>query len=109
MKELIVPVICLCFLFFTTALHASEKITYLSIKENMVHFSTAESKTESSPTCMASENANIWVFSLNEVGAEAKLSILTTALASNLSISVKTANDCAAKTGFERPNQITYG
>ncbi|MGV2871283.1 hypothetical protein [Colwellia sp. E150_009] len=89
--------------------NASSKVKYLSVKNDFVYFMLEQAKEHSLPSCVATENSQLWVFELAEKDADQKLTLLTTAYASNLSISVESANACTNTTTIEKPEAINIG
>ncbi|MGV2871286.1 hypothetical protein [Colwellia sp. E150_009] len=89
--------------------NASSKIKYLSVKNDFVYFMLEQAKEHILPSCVATENSQLWAFELAEKDADQKLTLLTTAYASNLSISVQTANTCTNTTTIEKPDAINIG
>jgi hypothetical protein len=72
------------------------------VKEDIVYFSTDETKVETSPSCMAAENSDKWSLSLNTPSGKAIYALLVTASADNRKVTVESASDCADMTSFER-------
>ena len=85
------------------------KVSYVSVKNDKVYFSTAIAKSHTIPTCVTTENTNKWALNIAEPSGRAMYSILVTAMAANMDLSVVSANDCGAETGYERPIEITLG
>ena len=85
---------------------AAAHITYLDINEGTVVFSTDEAKSASSPACMASANADKWAVSLSTDDGRAIYTLLMTAMATQMTVDVQSAGDCADKAGYERPVRV---
>ena len=90
-------------------LYASAKVSFLSVKNDVVYFSIAADKEQTSPGCVAAENSDLWGVSLLETTGRAMYSIIVTAMAADHEISIETANDCEASAGFERPLEVYVG
>ncbi|NRB64685.1 MAG: hypothetical protein HRU40_16935 [Saprospiraceae bacterium] len=106
----------LTYYFFTVAListsfnsFAAAKLKYLSVKNDVVYFSLTENKSHTKLSCVSDENTEIWAFSLNESDADQKLTLLTTAFATNLSITVTPAGQCVDNLSVEKPREIYFG
>ncbi|MGV2873220.1 fibrinogen-like YCDxxxxGGGW domain-containing protein [Colwellia sp. E150_009] len=97
-------------LFAVIALNsfADSNISYLSIKNDAVYFSTTNAKQHTIPSCGAGENANLWAFSLDGNVGRARYSMLVTAIASKTPVSVNPANYCEV-TGVEAPEELSFG
>ena len=87
--------------------HAAAKVDYLNVVEDIVYFSTAEEKPVASPSCVAAENASQYAISLSSQNGRTLYSLLATALAGNLNVTVVSALDCAVVDGFERAFSIS--
>jgi hypothetical protein len=93
-------------LVFSCFTHAAGTIDYLKIDQDVVLFSTTEDKTEASPACMAADNSELWSASLRSEAGRAIYSMLSIAIAKDLSIDVESAGDCADLTEFERASGV---
>lgn len=82
---------------------ASGKINFLNIEADKVYFSTVTEKVGVRPTCANAENLTKWAVSLTSNTGQAIYSMLVTAMAGGMPISVVSANDCADVDGVERP------
>jgi len=91
---------------YNNASIASSTLTSLKVDGDIVYFSTKQAKGEVSPSCMLDEFKNDWSVSLKNTTGKAIYSMLVAATATQKSIIVKTANDCAIKSGYERARSV---
>lgn len=87
---------------------AAGKVNYLDINQGIVMFSTDESKTVTSPSCVITANSSKWALSLNSENGRAIYSMLMTAMAIDMPIGVETAADCDGAEGYERPGRVWF-
>lgn len=95
----------LSILLFSHA-QAAGTVDYLKIDKDVVLFSTTETNSAASPTCVANENTGIWSASLRSESGRAMYALLTTAVAKNMDVEVTSANDCADADEFERAEAV---
>lgn len=95
-------------LVFCLPVYAGALVNYLDVNQGMVVFSTDESKSTTSPACVEPANTTSWALSLTSENGRAIYSMLMTAMASNLSISVESASDCQDFSGYERPLRVWF-
>ncbi|MGV2871285.1 fibrinogen-like YCDxxxxGGGW domain-containing protein [Colwellia sp. E150_009] len=93
---------------FAVSSFADSNISYLSVKNDAVYFSTTNAKQHTVPSCGAGEDANMWAFSLDDNIGRAKYSMLVTAIASKSILTVKPANTCEI-IGVEAPSELSFG
>ena len=74
--------------------NAESKIKYLNVENGFVYFSLVETKQHVVPSCVAVTDKELWSFSLSEVDASQKLTLLITAFASDQNISVESSGMC---------------
>lgn len=86
---------------------AAGSVDFLEVENDIVLFSTSESKV-SPATCVTSENNELWSVSLNNETGRAIYSLVLTALAKGESVglNVASAEDCSAKPGVERASKV---
>lgn len=100
----------LAFTFFSASfgLQAAGTVDFLEVDNDVVLFSTSETKIGTSPACMASDNANLWSVSLASNSGRAIYSLILTAMAKddNVGLNIQSAQDCADKTGLERASKV---
>jgi len=87
--------------------NAAAQVNYLNIDGDAVHFSIAESKTETSPSCVVAETNERFAFSLKTDAGRAMYSLLITAMAAKQDLAVESAQDCADVAGIERADGIS--
>lgn len=87
---------------------ASGTVDFLEVDNDVVLFSTTDAKQVTSPSCMTSENVDLWSLSLASDSGRAMYSLILTSMAkgSDMQISVESAQDCAVSTGYERANKV---
>jgi hypothetical protein len=85
---------------------AAAKIDYINVDGDLVYFSTLEAKTSASPSCVISDTQNLWSISLSTSSGRALYSLLATAVAGELAITVSSALDCMDTSGIERAKSI---
>jgi hypothetical protein len=91
---------------FASAAQAVGTVDFLKIDKDMVLFSTTVAKTNASPTCVTTDNADIWAVSLKSESGRAMYSLIVTAMAKDLGLDVESANDCADAEGVERAGGV---
>jgi hypothetical protein len=94
-------------LFACNVTNAASKVSFINVDENTVYFSTQQTKTHTSPTCIKPETKNQWTVSLSSSNGRALYSLLATAVAGNLDIDVSSALDCADINGIERAKGVS--
>lgn len=87
---------------------ASSKISYLSVKGEVVYFSTTQPKTHTIPSCVVAENQQLWAVPLGSLSGRAMYSILVTAVATNSPVNIEPKNSCSV-VGVEAPNEVSIG
>lgn len=87
---------------------ASGMVDYLEVDNNVVLFSTTETKAHAALSCVTDDNADLWSVSLATDSGRAMYSLILTAMAKGdeLGLSVSTANDCGVITGIERADNV---
>lgn len=95
--------VCAIIPFFV---NAAAPINYLNVENDIVYFSTSESKNKASPNCAVDETKEQWAMSLTSTEGRNLYRALLTANASGNSIEVTSANDCQATQNIERPLSI---
>ena len=88
---------------------AAAKVKYLSVKEEVVYFSLTDPKSHTKLACVSDENTEIWAFPLTDSDADQKLTLLTTAFANNLNITITSTGQCVNNFPVEKTNEITFG
>jgi hypothetical protein len=103
----IIPIVLLQLLFLMqSTANASGTVDYLKVDEDVVYFSTTDTKTTVSPSCMVVDNADLWALSLTSGTGRAVYSLIITAIAKDAAIEVESAGDCADAQGFKRPSSL---
>ncbi|MGV2871282.1 fibrinogen-like YCDxxxxGGGW domain-containing protein [Colwellia sp. E150_009] len=92
----------------TSQSFASSKISYLSVKDEVVYFSTTSAKIHAIPDCVATENQQKWAIPMGNLNGRAMYSMLVTAVAANSLVTINSKNSCDV-TGFESPIEIALG
>jgi len=100
-KRLTIPLFFACF-----HISAASKVDYISVDGNIVYFTTTEGKTTASPTCVVNEKQDLWTISLLTSNGRALYSLLATALAGDLAVTVRSAQNCGDTPGIERAKSI---
>ena len=82
-------------------------VDYLEIENDVVLFSTSDSKT-STPACVDAASSDLWSVSLSSDSGRAMYSMILTAMAKpgELGLQVQTADDCAVSAGVERAGNV---
>jgi len=97
--------VCLLSFLIGGLAQAAGTVDFLKIDKDIVLFSTTETKA-SSPTCVATENADNWAVSLKSESGRAIYSLIVTAMAKELALDVDSAGDCADAEGLERASGV---
>ena len=100
-------IIALTLPFWASSVFAAALVDYLNVDGNAVHFSIAESKTQTPPQCAVAETNDKFAVSLNTEAGRAMYSLLITAMSTKQGVSVKTAGDCADIAGIERASSVS--
>ncbi|MBQ4880066.1 hypothetical protein J8M21_22910 [Pseudoalteromonas luteoviolacea] len=99
--------LCLLFSIFSIHVFSAAQIIQLNVSDNNVRFAIDEEKTHTLPSCAHASKRNEYSFSLNNEQGRAMYSMLITALAGELPISVESANDCLAIVDVERAKGVS--
>ena len=86
---------------------ANNTITSLKVENNIVYFTTAESKQHSLPGCVGAEQQQIWSLLKDGSGGKTSYNLLLLAASMNIAVAVESAGDCAASAGIEQARSIT--
>lgn len=89
-------------LLISNSVFSAAQVNYLNIDGDAVHFSTAEAKTATSPSCAVAATNERFAFSLKTDAGRAMYSLLVTAMAAKQALTIESAQDCADVTGIER-------
>ncbi|PAJ73591.1 hypothetical protein CJF42_15115 [Pseudoalteromonas sp. NBT06-2] len=100
-KRLTIPLLLTCF-----HISAAAKVDYLNVDGDIVYFTTTEGKATASPSCVVNDTQKQWSVSLNSGSGRALYSLLATALAGELAVTVTSAQDCGDTPGIERASSI---
>ncbi|WP_448566710.1 hypothetical protein [Thalassotalea ganghwensis] len=95
--------------FASIFVSAEAQLTSLKVESDVVYFTTAEAKSGTRPSCMASENSELWSLSLTTATGKAIYPLLVAASTDRRPITVHSANDCSDAEGFERVAGIELG
>ncbi|KID56233.1 hypothetical protein JF50_18390 [Pseudoalteromonas luteoviolacea] len=92
---------------FSIHVFSAAHIIQLNVSDNNVRFAIDEEKTHTLPSCVHASTRNEYSFSLDNEQGRAMYSMLITALAGELPISVESANDCLAIVDVERAKGVS--
>jgi hypothetical protein len=95
-------------LLVSSTIQASGTVNFLEVDNDVVLFSTSEAKTVASPTCVTTDNANLWTVSLASDSGRAIYSLILTSMAKGegVALNIESAQDCADKSGVERASKV---
>lgn len=93
-------------LFLTAAVQAAGTIDHLSVENDVIIFSTTETKSAAAPACAGAEQADNWSISLKTQTGRAMYTLITTAIAKDMAVAVSSAQDCADTGTIERAARI---
>jgi len=91
---------------FTFNANAAGKVDFLNVRGDTLFFGTDEVKTGDILECTYAESNNRWAVSLSTNSGQGIYSLLLTATANNLAVSVVSAGDCNDAPGMERPLSV---
>ncbi|KZN51748.1 hypothetical protein [Pseudoalteromonas luteoviolacea] len=93
--------------FFSAHALSSSQITSLNVDGNNIRFSIGSEKIHQLPSCVAQTTKSLYSFSLSTESGRAMYSLLITAIAGKLPVSVKSAMDCMIEADIERAKSIS--
>ncbi len=99
-----ISILVLC---FVSDIFAAGKIDYVNVSGEIVHFSTVETKSHTSPACVVAETSERYTLSLSSKSGRALYSLLMAAMVDDLPLAVESGMDCADFAGIERANGIS--
>jgi hypothetical protein len=85
---------------------ATGTVDLLKIDNNVLLFSTTETKSDSVLTCVSDDNTQNWAVSLQTDEGQGIYALLLAAVSNNQSITVESAEDCGALDGTERASSV---
>lgn len=98
----------LCVLCVANTAFSAGTVSELNVEGDIVVFATSEDKTQVSPACVNTENAEKWTVSLANQSGRATYSMLLSAMTMDLPINVSSAEDCADKATIERARRVWF-
>lgn len=98
--------ILLASLSFVNISVAASNLSFVKVEKSVLYFETKGIKTHTSPSCVLLDTNNQWAVSLNSPEGQHIKTILFTAVAGNMNIEVKPANDCRDALGIERAKSV---
>lgn len=101
----IIFILLISFVFVNVSFAASN-LSYVKVEKGVLYFETKEIKTHTSPSCVLLDANNQWAVSLNSPEGQHIKTILFTAVAGNMNVEVKSANDCRDALGIERAKSV---
>ncbi|WP_281560849.1 hypothetical protein [Thalassomonas sp. RHCl1] len=102
MKKLLMSLLTLT---ISQQVMAESALTEIKVSDDILYFATSEEQT-ATVSCVQPENTGTWAVSMNSSTGKNAYTALMTAAATGQKITVVSANDCADKSGFERPASI---
>ncbi|SFD65165.1 hypothetical protein [Pseudoalteromonas denitrificans] len=85
---------------------AAVKIDTITLKDNLVIFTTIPAKPDTGLGCVDSQQKNSWASSVDTYAGRAFYTMLVTAVSSNLNVEIDSAGDCKDAANIERPALI---